>query len=227
MTTNKKYTGIKQMEKQTKDRQEIIMDLMREFKLTTLLELGTQSGVTAKTLIDAVVTGVDISNKNAQYYTDFFHGTTDRFFEINQKRYDVIFIDASHKYEDVKKDFINSMMHTDFIVMHDVWPDNLEYTKPEWCGTVYKLAYQIIMSGFTYRITRDDHGVLIVDMRNNRPELDNSEDINYQDYIKYVNELNYVVKFDENSIVNNIVIETVNEQPVKKKRASGKRKPKQ
>lgn len=218
MNTIKKYTGIKQMESTPKDRQQIIMDLMAEHNLTTLLELGTQSGVTAKTITDAIVTGVDINDKNSQYYTDFYHGTTDRYFEKVDKKFDVIFIDASHKYEDVKRDFINSIGRAEFIVMHDVWPDNLEYTKLEWCGTVYKLAYQIIMSGFKYCITRYDHGVMVIDMRDNTAELTCTDDIAYEDYVKHLS--------SENSTINNIVVEAIKEQPLKKKRASGKRKPK-
>lgn len=235
MNTNKKYTGIKQMEQTPRDRQQIIMDLMTEYNLTTLLELGTQTGVTAKTITDAIVTGVDISNKNSQYYTDFFHGTTDRFFEKVDKKYDVIFIDASHKYEDVKKDFLNSVGRAKFIVMHDVWPDNLEYTKPEWCGTVYKLAYQIIMSGFKYSITRDDHGVMVIDMRDNSAELTCTEDITYEDYVKQASygfdtvALNLAEKAIENNVIEEPVAPVPHEgadKSVKKKRASGKRKPK-
>ena len=51
--------------------------------------------------------GVDISDKRSgkgEY--KFIQSTTDEFFKNNEETFDVIFIDADHSFEAVKKDFI-------------------------------------------------------------------------------------------------------------------------
>ena len=67
-------------------------------------------------------------NKNI----DFFRGSSDDFFLNNKNYYNLIYIDGSHNYEQVKKDFINSfnfLENNGYLICDDfLW---LEYSKIE------------------------------------------------------------------------------------------------
>ena len=71
---------------------------------------------------------------------------TDSFFKglgaNNPIHFDLIFIDANHQKEFVEKDFYNSydrLAPDGLIIMHDSYPPNESYTKPELCGNGWKV----------------------------------------------------------------------------------------
>lgn len=73
--------------------------------------------------------------------------TSDRFFEINKKNFDIIFIDGLHHADQVERDFNNSLTclnHGGLIVMHDTAPESEHLThvprdkSGRWLGDVYK-----------------------------------------------------------------------------------------
>lgn len=75
--------------------------------------------------------------------------TSDRFFEMNKKRFDLVFIDGLHHAEQVEKDFNNSILCLNeggLIVMHDTAPESEHLTrvprdkKGRWLGDVYKFV---------------------------------------------------------------------------------------
>lgn len=56
-------------------------------------------------------------------FVDFHNETTDDFFETNEKKYDLIMVDADHSYEGVRKDFVNAQKHINengLIIFHDI-----------------------------------------------------------------------------------------------------------
>lgn len=168
----------------------IINDIIKSNNLKTLLEIGTQTGAVAKAINNIHKTGVDINkiNANNSMYDVFYYGTSDNFFLNNKKRFDITFIDGDHSHQQSLKDLQNALQCTDqFIVMHDALPDNLEYTSSMWCGEVYKTAYMVMKSGFVFKLNHEDHGVLVIDVRNNKPALDTTLSIGYNDYIKFIN----------------------------------------
>jgi hypothetical protein len=88
-------------------------------------------------------TGVDI-NDFAKWVISRnvinFIGTTDNFFLKNTKKYNFIFIDACHKYENVLRDFRNAWMFLEkngLIIMHDTYSPSPEYD--EHCMDAYKI----------------------------------------------------------------------------------------
>lgn len=102
---------------------------------------------------------------------------------ISQRiRYDVIFIDGSHVYEDIKKDFELAMQAINpdgVIIFHDVNPATEWHTRDvsefkegeEWCGGAWRAfieaCYEVQKSGkkaLSYAIG-DDYGIGIIDFR--------------------------------------------------------------
>lgn len=98
-----------------------------------------------------------------------FVGTTDEFFYSTEGAfedfsYDLIFIDALHQYDQVKRDFENSLKILNeggCIILHDALPHNVEYTKPGWCGDVWKVAFEL-STKYDLRTFKDDHGCCVI-----------------------------------------------------------------
>lgn len=122
----------------------IIAEIIKACRYQKYLELGIQSGVTynyIKTYVELAV-AVDINDTGSISPENFYHMTTDEFFRQNTSTFDVIFIDACHEYEQVKKDFdhaVKCLNHGGTIFLHDTDPDCREYLLPAWCGDSYKM----------------------------------------------------------------------------------------
>jgi len=75
--------------------------------------------------------------------------STDKFFSQFKGKADIIFIDADHGFEAVKKDFVNSisiLSKNGIIFIHDTDPVSREYLQPELCNDSYKVIDWIAMT---------------------------------------------------------------------------------
>ncbi len=126
------------------------------------LEIGCYDNV----LFDAVPcknkTGVDPSRGGTHKMT------SDDFFAQNKQKFDVIFIDGLHHYDQVRKDAINAiacLKAGGWIAFHDCLPsDWMEQHVPAvykvWTGDCWKLGYELSQSSdIDFRIVQIDHGV--------------------------------------------------------------------
>ena len=143
------------------NRTDVINYIAKEKGYKTYLEIGVQ---TTEQNFDKIKvknkTGVDPNNKGNNIKTM----KSDAFFAQNKEKFDLIFIDGDHSYKQSKKDFDNSLASLNdggCIIMHDVIPDNQEYTKLHWCGEVWKTA-SLISCEYDVRTYKQDHGVLVV-----------------------------------------------------------------
>jgi len=104
-------------------------------KLRTYLELGIAKGATFKKVapLSEVSIGVDTSEEScaiASLYGRSFEGTTDKFFAdrpFGDTRFDLIFIDACHQSDQVRKDLESSLgvlAKGGIVIMHDTHPHN-------------------------------------------------------------------------------------------------------
>ena len=100
--------------------------------------------------------------------------TSDQFFEENKnKKFDVVFIDGLHHYDQCQRDIINSLNSLNengIILIHDMIPNNslVEYTprraiNSHWTGDVWKCAVEIQNSiNLDFVIANCDSGVGIL-----------------------------------------------------------------
>jgi len=108
----------------------LIYNLIRKFEIKTFLEIGFGRGygtfcaakaMTDHGIFDGKITTVDVNfnneflnnltkvfPKNWFEKINFFKGSSDQFFEQNNEKFDLIYIDGDHRYDAVKNDWNNS-----------------------------------------------------------------------------------------------------------------------
>jgi SAM-dependent methyltransferase len=107
--------------------------------------------------------------------------TSDDFFRGNNDKFDVVFIDGLHTYEQVRKDIVNAikvLKPGGWIAMHDMLPRNwIEQQIPivtphEWTGDVWKVAFELAQTeGIDFKIVKIDHGVGVFRLTKQNPSL--------------------------------------------------------
>lgn len=135
---------------------------------TEYLEIGIRPKGNISRIKCENIDGVD-PNKPAKY-----HMTSDEFFEQipNTKKYDIIFIDGLHIYEQVIRDIHNSLNYlreNGTIVMHDCNPKTRKHQavpreSKAWNGTVWKAFVELRCTNknLTMCVVDMDHGCGII-----------------------------------------------------------------
>lgn len=154
-----------------------ILNLLAEnYGLHSYLEIGVQEPrnnllrVNCRTKV-----GVDPAVSHPLVYRK----TSDEFFKTNQQRFDLIFIDGLHEYEQVKRDFINSMdilSDNGYIVIHDTLPMNEDTASVPrktkmWHGDVYRLVLEL-HKYCGYKTINTDNGCTVCWKTNVNPRGD-------------------------------------------------------
>lgn len=116
------------------------------------LELGVRDGRNFNTVSKHCkhAVGVDIiyPQFNLLSNQEYHQTSTNSFFESLNKdiRFDTIFIDADHSYEQSLKDFINAkeyLIEDGFIFFHDTYPCDEYWFNPGLCNDAYKTILHI------------------------------------------------------------------------------------
>ncbi len=122
-----------------KHRLDLIKYVIRKNDYKTYLEIGCHNNeVFDKIEIEKV--GVDPESGGN------FRDTSDKFFEQNKLKFDCIFIDGLHEYDQVRKDILNSIKilnKNGVIILHDCLPSSINHqrvprTRYIWNGDVWK-----------------------------------------------------------------------------------------
>ena len=122
--------------------------------------------------------------------------TSHDFFKKNFDKFDVIFIDGDHNYEQVRYDLIECLKILNpggIIFLHDVLPrSELEQTIPQkidiWTGDVWKLILELIENckSLEINIANIDYGICMIKPKNNVifGNIINYKNLSYEDFIE-------------------------------------------
>ena len=162
-------------------RYNIINLLIKKYNFKSYLEIGYQNGICYDKIRVRRKNAVDPYPNIKKDHT-LKVMTSDNFFKANIKKYDIIFIDGLHTYEQVKKDFENSLdalSSKGIIVFHDMSPEDTEYNGKiipgevrsksfneggKWNGDCYKLAIDMYNGDYDYyyETVDSDQGCMIL-----------------------------------------------------------------
>ena len=171
-------------------RWDIINELIKQNGYSRYLEIGYGDGQTFKNVDCNYKIGVDPNpHSKCDHIT-----TSDEFFSKNNETFDIIFIDGLHTYEQVRKDFFNSVTilnNGGIIVLHDCNPTSYEMQRTdvsvsnEWTGDVWKLIVELRTTDneFEVLVVDTDYGCGIVRI-NQQEKIDLPENITYYDMEK-------------------------------------------
>ena len=141
----------------------------QKFNNCRYLEIGCDNNICFKSIPVIGKIGVDPDRGGN------IKDTSDNFFKSNKDRFDVIFIDGLHVYEQCRKDVINALKVLDkdgYIFLHDMTPRNwAEENVPRlkdtlWTGNIWKVAIELSKTkGIDFHVVNADMGVGILKKR--------------------------------------------------------------
>ena len=123
---------------------DLIVEIVKQLNCKSYLELGVYDGTTLSKVnkyVDRLIS-VDIKDIRTEKIGEFHLKTTDEFFTNFNEMVDIIFIDADHNFESVKKDFTNSLKVLNefgMIILHDTDPMEERLIEPKYCSDSYKM----------------------------------------------------------------------------------------
>ena len=184
-------------------RWDLIKYLINKYNYIDYLEIGCDQ--------DQLFSKIDIQNKVG---VDPVSGgnlrkTSDEFFEANNKKFDLVFIDGLHTYEQVKKDIINSLdclKENGVVLVHDCMPDCMSKQavpryRMTWNGDVWKaivdLRHNNDLNIYTCEI---DQGIGIIKKEKNTSILKvdkKIKDLKFKDYYENYNKYLRVININE------------------------------
>lgn len=166
MFTKNKNTIELKAEIQENWHEDFIVHLASIFRPKTYVELGIYKCELFNRVLpySEKLIGVDIAEKWGHYMkkmdkTKFICSSTDEYFERLKKNpivIDMLFIDANHSKESVRRDFENFfpfVSEQGIILLHDGYPKNKEFTNSGYCGDGYKAIEELSKNTDKYEMT--------------------------------------------------------------------------
>lgn len=186
-------------EKNFFNRSAFINKAISKFKNCMYLEIGVAS--------NKVFNTIPLKMKN-KFGVDPVQGgnfrmTSDEFFEKNKDlKFDVIFIDGLHHYEQCQRDCINAMGKLNpggIIFFHDMLPRcEMEQIIPQsfhtWTGDVWKVGVELSKSqNVNFKICNIDHGIGILKLKDAYKYQNlNLKNSNFNNFLEFKKELKII-----------------------------------
>ena len=135
--------------------------------------------------------------------------TSDDFFTENAEKFDLIFIDGLHVYDQVKRDIVNSINFLNkegVILVHDCLPDTIGKQavpryKMQWNGDVWKAIVDLRQrDDLEIHTCFVDQGIGIIKKENNSSTLKidkKTQDLKFSDFYHNHNEYLRIINLDE------------------------------
>jgi len=143
----------------------VLQHLVTSKNYKTYLEIGCDKNQVFDKIIVDTKEGVDPNRGGT------VRKTSDDFFAADNRKWDLIFIDGLHAYEQVSRDVENAIARLNdngTIVIHDMLPTResqatLVPTEKYWLGDVWRLAFDLIeRSDIKFNIFKFDFGCGII-----------------------------------------------------------------
>ena len=186
------------------NRTQVINDIITKKNYSNYLEIGCFQNDNFDEIYIKKKIGVDPVSGGTHRMT------SDDFFKNNIEKFDIIFIDGLHVYEQVKKDIDNSLnfLNDDgIILLHDCLPRKIWYQTPKrmsdtWNGDVWKAIVECrTLEGIDTYTCLADEGIGIIKKRPNKNILifptKKFKKLTYKDYFHKHNEYMNIINFEE------------------------------
>ena len=182
-------------------RSEIIQKIIDRKKYKNYLEVGCEKDENFSKINVEKKIGVDPLNGGT------LRMTSDDFFKTNNEKFDLIFLDGLHTYEQTIKDIDNSLKFLNnhgVVIIHDclpkkIWNQIVPRVYGHWNGDVWKaIVHSRTYSNADTYTCIADHGLGIIFKRKNRDLLELKKDFKnlkfseyYYNHKKFMNPISY------------------------------------
>jgi hypothetical protein len=167
------------------------------------LELGTSTGIPFFNLlsVDKKFT-VDLKIPDfLKEYENAYEMTTDVFFQTTQlKNFNLIFIDADHRYMQALKDYnssVNLLEKSGIIVLHDCYPPSESLCDDYFCSDSYKLLEVLSRTGQEVFYSKEHFGITLVKNPKLIDEFSVNHNLSYREFIEKMSLYDNCIEYPE------------------------------
>ncbi len=174
-----------------------ISNVLKKNKKCNYLEIGCDDNYVFNSIGLPIKYKTGVDPKNGGNYKI----KSDNFFKINKKKFDVIFVDGLHHYEQCQRDVINSLNclnKNGFLFIHDLLPldwrmELVPRIQGKWNGDVWKVGHELTKTkNLNFYIADMDNGVGFLKKTTNKfiyNKIDNLKNSRFKEYLKIYKQL--------------------------------------
>jgi len=185
------------------NRTDVLNALIKARGYESYLELGVRKGGNIRRITAPDRTGVDIrlavDMGIPREGLTLIQKSTNEFFLDNMLKFDLIFVDADHRFGPCLADVRNAVKALNpggTVVMHDVFPETEQMASPEmvkgynlWCGECYRvfLKYRGYKGYYAYTVDCD-HGLGVIASKRTGQDFDTPKRYTFAEFQQHADE---------------------------------------